>query len=83
MVPSLPIELPRDTRIIHVADPLPCAMVRFGWPCGNDAQFVLVCTTPGRYGTTQEQLIPVCGMCVDDAGGGTWIEALERLGLRP
>lgn len=77
MVPSLPIELPQGTQIINVANPMPCAMLRFERPCGNDTRFVLDCPVPARYDTVQHHLIPVCSMCVDEAGGESWLIAVE------
>ena len=81
MTPTLPIVLPADTTIIEVTDPLPCAMLRFGQPCGNDASFVLVCPMPDM----RRRLIPCCQMCTDDAAesthratGATWLDLLER-----
>lgn len=80
MTPSLPIERPMNISLIEVNNPLPCAMLRFGLPCGNDAYSVILCP----IGAGLHCLIPFCQMCVDDATesayqatGQTWLELLE------
>lgn len=76
MTPSLPIDLPTGTLFIEVADPLSCAMVRFGLPCGGDAYHTFLCPQPGGC----YQLIPVCFFCMESSplcNGRTWVGDLE------
>lgn len=65
MMPSLPIEVPVKSKLIEVIDPLPCSMLRFGLPCGNDTFSVFLCPEPGEY----YRLIAVCQLCMDEVSG--------------
>lgn len=77
MTPSFPIDLPLNTKFMEVDDPLECAMIRLGQPCGNDAHYVFVRPLPSGL----HRLIPFCQMCVDDMPdhkGKTWLQELEE-----
>lgn len=77
MLPSLPIELPEDTRLIRSTIPFGCAMLRFDKPCCNDAFVVLLCPQIGEV--EEHRPIPVCDMCIDESGGLKWVTATVRV----
>lgn len=82
MVPSLPADLTRGTRLVFVEWVFECAMLRGIGSCGDDTDCVLICPQPGE----RTKLIPICIPCIEAAGayiqqftGEQWLDGLRKV----